>query len=179
MLRRGIKGATILEKRRYMKEHLDNYRTSLMWEPRGHADMYGCIITPPVTNEADFGVIFLHNEGYSTMCGHGIIAITKVVLETGIYDKQEPVTTIKIDSPAGLITAHAKVKDQNIESVYFENVPSFVLTLNQKVDIPKIGIVNYDIAFGGAFYAFVKAEELGLKMNESEFRELIEKGMTN
>ncbi|MCL6098128.1 MAG: proline racemase family protein [Bacteroidetes bacterium] len=172
-----IKGDTILEKRRYMKDHFDYLRTSLMFEPRGHADMYGCIITRPVTCEADFGVIFLHNEGYSTMCGHGIIAVTKVVLETGMFETTEHVTTIKIDSPAGLITSHAKVKNGKIDSVYFENVPSFVLVSDQTVDVPKLGKINFDIAFGGAFYAFVKAEQLGLRMHEGEFRELIEKGM--
>lgn len=172
-----LKGDTILEKRRYMKEHFDFLRTSLMFEPRGHADMYGCIITSPVTSEADFGVIFLHNEGYSTMCGHGIIAVTKVVLETGMFELTEPETTIKLDSPAGLITSHAKVKGGKIESVYFENVPSFVYATDQTVDVPGLGKINFDIAFGGAFYAFVKAEQLGLKMHESEYRELIKKGM--
>jgi proline racemase len=172
-----IKGATILEKRRYIKEHLDHFRTALMFEPRGHADMYGCIITPPVNNDADFGVLFLHNEGYSTMCGHGIIAVTKVVLETGMFEMIEPVTTIKIDSPAGLITAHAKILNQKVESVYFENVPSFVLMMNQTVHVHDLGRINFDVAFGGAFYAYVKADQLNLKMNESEYRELIEKGM--
>lgn len=172
-----IKGATILEKRRYMKENLDHYRTALMFEPRGHADMYGCIITPPVTNEADFGVIFMHNEGYSTMCGHGIIAVTTVVLETGMFEMVEPVTKIKIDSPAGLITSYAKIKNGKVESVYFHNVPSFVLLKDQIVDVPLLGKIQFDVAFGGAFYAFVKADHLGLTMHESEFRELIEKGM--
>lgn len=172
-----IKGATILEKRRYMKENLDHFRTALMFEPRGHADMYGCIITPPVTQDADFGALFMHNEGYSTMCGHGIIAITKVVLETGMFEMIEPVTTIKIDSPAGLITSHARIKDGKIESVYFHNVPSFVLMLNQTVDVPQLGKIFFDVVYGGAFYALVKADQLNLTMAETEFNQLIEKGM--
>jgi len=172
-----IKGKTILEKRRYMKENLDDYRKALMWEPRGHADMYGCIVTPPVTETADFGVLFLHNEGYSTMCGHGIIAVTKVVIETGMFEMVEPVTTIRIDSPAGLVTANAKIKNGKVESVFFHNVPSFVYMPDQTVDVPGLGKVNFDIAFGGAFYAYVKAETLGLTMAEKEFGELIEKGM--
>ncbi|KAF0152255.1 MAG: proline racemase [Ignavibacteria bacterium] len=172
-----IKGKTILEKRRYMKENLDHYRTALMFEPRGHADMYGCVITPPVTDDSDFGVIFMHNEGYSTMCGHGIIAITKVVLETGMFEMIEPVTQIKIDSPAGLITSHARIKNGKVESVYLHNVPSFLYKKDLTFDVPSIGKINFDIAYGGAFYAFVKAEQLGLTMRESEFREMIEKGM--
>ncbi len=172
-----IKGTTILEKRRYMKENLDHFRTALIFEPRGHADMYGCIITPPVTKDADFGVLFMHNQGYSTMCGHGIIAVTKVVIETGMFEMIEPVTTIKIDSPAGLITSHAKIKNGKVESVYFHNVPSFVLMLNQTVDVPQLGKINFDVAYGGAFYAYVKTEQLGLTMAETELGELIEKGM--
>ena len=96
-----LKGKNILERRRYMKENYDHLRTALMWEPRGHADQYGCIITPPASKEADFGVIFLHNEGYSTMCGHAIIAVTKIAVETGLVHASEPETMIKIDSPAG------------------------------------------------------------------------------
>ena len=93
-----IKGSTILEMRKYFQKNHDDIRKILMWEPRGHADMYGCIITPPTTKDADFGVIFMHNEGYSTMCGHGIIAVTKVAIETGLVKKADPITNIKIDS---------------------------------------------------------------------------------
>ncbi len=123
-----IKGNTILEKRKYMKENLDHIRTALMFEPRGHADMYGAIITEPEKVDSDFGVLFLHNEGYSTMCGHGIIALTKVAVQTGMIELKEPITQIKIDTPAGLVTSFAKMKDGKVESVYFHNVPSFVLT---------------------------------------------------
>ncbi|MFB0517148.1 MAG: proline racemase family protein, partial [Candidatus Neomarinimicrobiota bacterium] len=105
-----LPGDSILERRRHAEEHLDHLRTALMWEPRGHADMYGCILTPPVTQKADFGILFLHNEGFSTMFGHGVIAVTKVVLETGILPISAPETTVKIDTPAGLVTAHARVE---------------------------------------------------------------------
>lgn len=173
-----IKGNTILEKRIFVKENLDYLRTALMFEPRGHADMYGCIITPPVTDEADFGVIFLHNEGYSTMCGHAIIALTKISLQTGMISQEEPVTRIKIDTPAGLVTSFAKIKDGEIESVYFHNVPAFVFSKDQNIDVKNIGNVKFDIAFGGAFYAFVNADNLGISMMENNYRELIEKGMS-
>jgi len=173
----SLPGKTILEKRRFAKANYDHLRTALMWEPRGHADMYGCVITPPERPESDFGVLFLHNEGYSTMCGHGIIAVTKVVLEAGIIEKKSPETIIKIDTPAGLITAFARIEKKKIISVYFHNVPSFVVKLDAHVQIPEIGEVNYDIAFGGAFYAFVSADELGISLNPKSFRRLIDVGM--
>src|SRR3990172_5245252 len=89
-----LKGNTILERRRYAKDHYDHLRTALMWEPRGHADMYGCILSPPVSPDSDFGILFIHNEGFSTMCGHGIIGITTVVLETSMFPISAPVTQI-------------------------------------------------------------------------------------
>ncbi|OGU34699.1 MAG: proline racemase [Ignavibacteria bacterium GWB2_35_6b] len=172
-----LKGKTILEKRRFAKENYDYLRTALMFEPRGHADMYGCILTEPVTEEADFGILFLHNEGYSTMCGHAIIAITKVAVETGFVKLVEPETQIKIDSPAGLITSYAKIKNGKVEEVYFHNVPSFVQLINEEIEVEGLGKVKFDIAFGGAFYAFVDADELGISMTPENYRQLIEKGM--
>jgi trans-L-3-hydroxyproline dehydratase len=171
-----LPGDTILARRRYAMQHLDHLRTSLMWEPRGHADMYGCIVTPPVSPEADIGVLFIHNEGYSTMCGHGIIGIVKVALETGLLPMSAPQTTVKIDTPAGLVTAHARVTGNHVQSVAFHNVPSFVLALDEMVEVPGLGPVRYDIAFGGAFYAFVQAEDVGLTCTPEDFRALIEKG---
>ena len=173
-----LRGNTILERRQFMKKHHDALRTALMWEPRGHADMYGCIVTPPVSADADFGVLFLHNEGYSTMCGHGIIAVTKVAVETGLVARQEPVTRVKIDAPAGLITAFVQIGGQKIDRVYFQNVPSFVLAMDEEIEVPQLGKVKYDIAFGGAFYAFVDAASVGLTCDESDFRAQIEKGMS-
>ncbi len=172
-----LKGNTILERRRFMKENYDHLRTSLMWEPRGHVDQYGCIITPPATPEADFGVLFLHNEGYSTMCGHAIIAVTKISIETGLIEAREPETMVKIDSPAGLITSYARMEKGKVKNVYFHNVPSFVYALDETVDVPGLGKIKYDIAFGGAFYAFVKAIDAGVNLTGKDFRELIEKGM--
>ena len=172
-----IKGSNILERRRYIKEHYDHLRTALMWEPRGNADMYGIIVTSPVTPEADFGVLFLHNEGFSTMCGHGIIAIAKVVLETGMFPSIIPITCLKIDTPAGLVTAYARVKDGHVTSVYFHNVPSYVDSLDESVDVPGMGKVHYDLAFGGAYYAYVNAADVDLSCTPEFYRALIEKGM--
>jgi len=130
-----IPGSSVLERRRYVREHLDDLRTALMWEPRGHADMYGCIIVPPDSPEADFGILFMHNEGYSTMCGHGIIGIATIAVETGMITPVEPVTTIRIDAPAGRITAHARLDEGRVQSVFFHNVPSFVLSVDDVIEV--------------------------------------------
>ena len=172
-----LRGTTILERRRYAKEHYDHLRTALMWEPRGHADMYGCILTTPVTADADFGILFIHNEGFSTMCGHGIIGIVTVVLETGMLPVISPITIIKIDSPAGLITAYANIENNQVVSVSFHNVPSFVAAPDEVVDVPELGKVRYDLAFGGAFYAYVNAGDVGLTCTPKDYRPLIETGM--
>lgn len=172
-----IPGETILDRRRYLRENLDHLRTALMWEPRGHADMYGAIMTDPVTPEADAGVLFMHNEGYSTMCGHGIIGLVTVALETGILPVKGSATTVKLDTPAGLVTAHARVEGGQVRRVAFENVPSFAYALDQTVDVPGVGPVRYDVAFGGAFYAYCQAADLGVGLGPSDFRRLIEMGM--
>src|SRR5262249_28889702 len=169
-----IPGDTILAKRRYAQENLDHFRRVLMFEPRGHADMYGCILTEPVTSDGDFGVLFLHNEGYSTMCGHGVIALVTVLLET---ESLEPREVIRLDTPAGRVTARARLEGKRVRSVAFENVPSFAYAVDQYVKVPGIGEVRYDIAFGGAFYAYCKADNLGVRVGPVDFRKLIEVGM--
>lgn len=169
-----IPGETILAKRRYALENLDHIRRALMFEPRGHADMYGAILTDPVTADGDLGVLFLHNEGYSTMCGHGVIALVTVLLETGMLEPRE---SIKLDTPAGRVTARAAFDGQRVRSVCFENVPSFAYKLDQTVHVPGTGDVRYDVAFGGAFYAYCKASDLGVQIIPEEFRKLIELGM--
>jgi trans-L-3-hydroxyproline dehydratase len=172
-----LPGDTILSKRQYARENLDYLRKALMWEPRGHADMYGCIVTEPVTPDGTLGVLFLHNEGYSTMCGHGIIGLAKVALDTGmiVLDGDDPV--IKMDTPAGRVTAFAHRKNGSVAEVDFHNVPSFVYALDKNVNVPGIGDVRYDVAFGGAFYAFCRAEDFELKLTTTDFRKLIDIGM--
>lgn len=167
-------GDTILAKRRYAREHLDHLRTAVMWEPRGHADMYGCIPTEPVTPDGTLGVLFLHNEGFSTMCGHGVIGLVKAGIETGLL-APEPV--VRLDTPAGRVTAFPHYDaDGRVTHVSFHNVPSFVYALDQLVDVPGLGRVRYDVAFGGAFYAYVRAEEVGVGLAAEDFRELIDLG---
>jgi trans-L-3-hydroxyproline dehydratase len=136
--------------------------------------MYGCILTEPVTPDGDLGVLFMHNEGYSTMCGHGVIALVTVVLETGMLSPRD---AIKLDTPAGRVTARADFDGHRVRNVTFENVPSFAYKLDQQVEVRGIGSVRCDIAFGGAFYAYCKAEDLGVRIVPDEFRKLIEVGM--
>jgi trans-L-3-hydroxyproline dehydratase len=172
-----LKVNTILEKRKFFRENYDHLRTSLMWEPRGHADMYGCIVTEAERNDSDFGVIFTHNEGYSSMCGHGIIAVTKAAIETGLVNAMEPVTTIRIDAPAGQITSNAKIENGKVKSVFFQNVPSFLYLSEQEIEISEIGKVKFDISYGGAFYAYVNADGLEISMKPDNFNQLIHYGM--
>lgn len=173
----ALPGKTILEKRRLMQEKYDHIRKALVWEPRGHADMYGCILTEPVTQDSTVGVIFFQNEGYSTMCGHGIIALSTVLLETGRLEAIGATTELKIDTPAGQVIATAYRSEGKVSKISFVNVPSFVFAKEQHVDVPGMGRVAYDIAFGGAFYAFCQAAELGLKLEPEENRNLIDAGL--
>lgn len=172
-----IPGKTILEKRRYMLNHYDHIRKMLMLEPRGHSGMYGCIITPPTTEDGDLGIIFTHNEGYSTMCGHGIIGVTKVVIETGMINSIEGQNVVRIDAPAGRVTAFAEVKEGKVIKVDFENVPSFVYAQDVKVKVDGIGEIGVDIAYGGAFYVWVEDEKLGVQVVPEQVDTLVRLGM--
>ena len=172
-----VPGKTILEKRKFFRDHLDHIRKGVMWEPRGHADMYGAVLTEPCTREADFGTFFLHNEGYSTMCGHAIIALTKFVLDTALVEREGTNPQLVIDAPPGQILATASRENGVVTSVSFRNVPSFVLYRDQEIEVPGLGRVQYDVAFGGAFYAIVDAEQLKLSLDPSGVSRLIEAGM--
>lgn len=169
-----IKGATVLEKRRYFREHYDHIRTGTLWEPRGHADMYGAIITPSA--DADFDVFFLHNEGYSTMCGHAIIALTKLVFETGMMRTEGNNPQVTFNVPAGRVHAQAVLEDGRVRESSFRNVPSFVYLQDQQVNVPEVGTVSFDVAYGGAFYAFVDATPLGLSLTADDYSRLIDYG---
>ena len=173
----ALKGKTLLEKRTNAHHLHDELRKALIWEPRGHRDMYGAIVVEPDTPGADFGVIFIHNEGYSTGCGHAVIALTKVFVETGLIPMNEPETEVKMDVPSGFIKSYAKVKNGQVTGVRFENVPSFVQSLDTEIDVPGIGKIDYDLAFGGAFYAFVDVAQLGLDCTSKYQNQLIETGI--
>lgn len=158
-------GKTILERRRYMQQRYDHIRRALMWEPRGHRDMYGCVLMPPVTVEADLGVLFIHNEGYSTMCGHGVIALVTTLFTTGALEAKGEETEVKLDTPAGLVRATAHFDEKGrVEYVSFLNVPSFLFAQDVEVDVAGYGHVVVDVAFGGAFYAVVAAEQVRLSI---------------
>ena len=170
-------GATILERREQARRHFDHLRRSLMWEPRGHSDMYGCLLTPPATDDGDFGVLFLHNEGFSTMCGHGIIGLVTVGLECGLFPPPEGRAELRIDTPAGRVPATPHWQEGRVKSVSFRNVPSFVLRQNLRVDVPGLGEIRCDIAFGGAFYALVEVAQTGLALEPGQGDALIAAGM--
>lgn len=157
-----LRGETMLAQIAYLREHADHVRRVLLHEPRGHHGMYGCVVVPPVNPGADFGVLFLHNEGYSSMCGHGIIAAVTALVETGYMPVREATPRIVIDSPAGTIIARARLKGGEVESVSFENVPSFAYALDVQLAIDGVSF-PVDIAFGGAFYAIVEANALGVR----------------
>lgn len=174
----AIEGDTVLDCRNYVKMHYDDLRKALMHEPRGHADMYGCLLVPPNDEGADFGILFLHNEGYSTMCGHAVIAITKLAVEMGWVDPRGTEVQLKIDAPCGRITSFAKLDEAGrVSSVYFHGVPSFVVAMDQLVEVEGLGQVRYDLAYGGAFYAYVDARQLGLALTPDYYSELIKVGM--
>ncbi len=174
-----LKGNSVLEYRRDCKTNYDDLRTALMFEPRGHADMYGCLLLPPNDDEGDFGILFLHNEGYSTMCGHAIIAISTLAVEMDWIDVKEGVNTLKIDAPCGRITSYVNVKDGKVTGVRFHCVPSFVVGLDKTVNVNGLGKVIYDLAYGGAFYAYVDMAKNNFDFNLSRnaYRDIITNGM--
>jgi len=173
-----LPGDTILERRRYAREHLDHLRRLLMLEPRGHADMYGCVLTPPATPDGDVGVLFMHNDGFSTMCGHGIIGLVKVGVETGmLVPEHDGDRTVRIDTPAGCVTATAHMNTAGrVQRVSFSNVPSFVLEHDMELEVPRLGRIRFDIAFGGAFYAYLEASQLGLALVPERYAAIIDAG---
>jgi trans-L-3-hydroxyproline dehydratase len=176
----------VLERRQWVKENADHVRRSLMFEPRGHKDMYGAVLLPPYSDFADMTVLFMHNEGWSTMCGHGVIAITTGLIEDGLFPATEPVTTIRYETPAGLVAANAatvKLEDGSwaVRGVRFTNVPSYLAaqSLSVKPDgvelhamAKQYGALEVDLAFGGAYYGIVNAAEVGLRVVPEQAEEL-------
>ena len=173
-----LEGNSILEYRRDCIDNYDHLRKFLMFEPRGHADMYGCVLTPPNDEGGDFGVVFMHNEGYSTMCGHAIIALSTLAAEMNWIDIQEGENVLKIDAPCGRIRSFVSIKQKKVTGVRFEGVPSFVLGLDKVVHVPDLGTVIYDLAYGGAFYAYVDLEknQLDIDLEPDNYEKLVQYG---
>lgn len=173
----AIPGTTMAERRLWFMENTDGIRTLLMTEPRGHASMSGAILQPPTRPDADYGVLYIEVSGLLPMCGHGTIGVATVLVETGMVPVVEPVTTVRLDTPAGLVLADVAVKDGQAESVTIRNVPSYADRLNAAVEVPGYGRISYDLAFGGNFYAIVDLDDLGLPFERARKDDLLTAGL--
>lgn len=170
-----LKGRSILDKRAYALEHHDDIRALVINEPRGHADMYGCYVTAPEDDDGDLGVVFFHNAGYSTACGHGTIALVTWALESGRLPIQGEETQVTVDAPSGRLLTTAKLNGGKVTSVSFRNVPSFVHETGFQVDSSE-GALLVDISFGGAFYASVDCADLDMTVDASHLPRFITLG---
>ncbi len=168
-------GLPVLEVRRRMKSEFDHYRKAIMWEPRGHADMYGLMRVEAEREDSAFGVLFMHNEGYSTMCGHATIALGRAAVDLGWVKAVEPVTRFNIDAPCGQVKVEVHLVDGAVEKVSFINVPSFYVG-SYTTHVEPFGLLQYDLAYGGAFYAYVEASRIGFSLDGRELQELIKAG---
>ncbi len=172
-----IPGATMMERRNHFRDHSDHVRGFLMNEPRGHAAMSGAILQPPTRPDADWGVLFIEVSGYLPMCGHGTIGVATVLVETGMVPVTEPVTTVRLDTPAGLVTVEVQVEDGSAKAVTLRNVPAFSVGQGRTVKLEDGREIRYDLAFGGNFYAFVDLDDLGLPFDRAAKHELIAAGL--
>lgn len=170
----AIPKGTILQKRKYVRDHLDHLRRILMFEPRGHFDMYGALLVEPDLSDADLAVLFLHNEGYSTMCGHAIIALGRYAVDQGLVEMSEPETIVRIEAPCGLVIARVKVENGKAGNVAFDSVPCFLFAGEQKMDLKGKYSITYDIAYGGAFYALADCRQFGLRFGRDRLRDFVD-----
>ncbi|WP_461205429.1 proline racemase [Clostridium sp. DL1XJH146] len=172
-----IPGKTMSEKKEYLENNLDDLRTAIMHEPRGHKDMFGSIITQPTNEEANIGIIFMDGGGYLNMCGHGTIGAATAAVETGMVKVTEPITEVVLEAPAGLVRASVKVENGKAKEVSFKNVPSFLYKRDVEIDLPTVGKVTLDISFGGSFFAIVNAKQLGVEVEVKNVNRLTELGL--
>lgn len=173
-----IPGATMAEKRLHFMAKMDHLRTLLMGEPRGHAAMSGAILQPSTRPDCDWGVVYIEVSGCLPMCGHGTIGVATVLVETGMVEVVEPVTTIRLDTPAGRVVAEVAVDDGAARSVTIQNVPSFSVGLDLAVDVPALGgEVRYDLAFGGNFYAMVDLDRVGVPFDRAHQQTILSAGL--
>jgi proline racemase len=169
-----IPSGTILEKRAYVRDNLDHLRKILIFEPRGHYDMYGALLVEPDLPGADLAVLFMHNEGYSTMCGHAIIALGRYAVDQGLVAAREPVTTVNIECPCGMVVASVEMKDGKAGTVSFESVPAFLYARDQAARLQAFGEIVFDIAYGGAFYALADCRQFGLEFGRNRARDFVD-----
>ncbi|MGQ4510864.1 proline racemase family protein [Streptomyces sp. DW26H14] len=172
-----IPGATMAERREHAIEHLDELRRFLVDEPRGHSAMSGAILQPPLRDDADWGVLYIEVSGFLPMCGHGTIGVATVLVETGMVPVTEPETVVRLDTPAGLVEARVAVRDGVAERVTLRNVDAFALELDASVDVPGLGEVRYDMAYGGNFYAVVDLASIGLPFDRARKDEILAAGL--
>jgi proline racemase len=172
-----IPGGTMNERRLHFIAHLDHLRHFLMDEPRGHGAMSGAILQRPTRGDCDWGVVYIEVSGCLPMCGHGTIGTATVLVEERLVEVVEPVTTIRLDTPAGLVVARVAVTDGHADSVTIENVPSWTDRLDATIDVPGLGTVPYSLAFGGNFYAMVDLDAVGLPFDRSRQRDIAEAGL--
>ncbi|GAA2373288.1 proline racemase family protein [Nonomuraea africana] len=172
-----IPGNSMAERRVYFREHFDHIKQLLMNEPRGHAAMSGAILQPPTRPDADWGVLFIEVSGYLPMCGHGTIGVATVLVETGMVEVVEPVTTVRLEVPAGLVVVDVAVKDGVAESVTLRNVPAYSDRLDAVVEVPGFGQVRYDLAYGGNFYAIVDLDDYKLPFDRAAKNEILAAGL--
>ena len=172
-----IPGATMLERKLHFEAEMDDLRLLLMREPRGHSAMSGAILQPPTRPDADWGVLFIEVSGCLPMCGHGTIGVATVLVETGMVPVTEPETVVRLDTPAGLVEVRVAVADGRARSVTLRNVPSFLAATDREVDVPGVGRVRYDLAYGGNFYPLVPADGVGLEVEPARAGELIATGL--
>lgn len=172
-----VPGATMAERRGYAVAHLDELRRFLVDEPRGHPAMSGALLQPATRPDADFGVLYIEVSGFLPMCGHGTIGVATVLVETGMVAVSEPVTTVRLDTPAGLVEARVAVRDGVAEQVTLRNVDSFAVALDAAVTVPGLGEVRYDMAYGGNFYAIVELAAVGLPFTRERKDDILAAGL--
>jgi proline racemase len=172
-----IPGSTMFEKRLNFMANTDSFRRWLMNEPRGHPAMSGAILQKPTNPDADWGVVYIEVSGCLPMCGHGTIGVATVLVERGLVEVHEPVTTIKLDTPAGLVKVDVNVRDGKALNVTLTNVPSFLLAAKQEVAVPGFGNISYDMAYGGNFYAIVTSESVGIEHKRENGKKFLDLGL--
>lgn len=174
---RPLPGETVEEKQVFFSSEMDFVRTMLMHEPRGHRDMCGAVMIPPLSADTHFGLIFFDGGGYLDMCGHSTMGVATAVIELGIFDKVEPVTSLSIDTPVGLVKAEVHVEDGQVRDVTIRNVASFLFDKDIDLEVPGIGGVKVDIAFGGNVFVLVDVAELKLTIEKKNVNRLITAGL--